>query len=225
MSRDIRRLVNSTEQPQTFNIGSPSSLQEGGTFVTIENGNLAVYRKHKGINWKNYMSRNGNQIIDNKLKAKHLEYGNKFVDYRSFIHNFELNLGGTKIYVPWHGSGEQSDMLDERTAYLVPFTMTCHKILFRPSDISTVATDIVFTIEKATDGSTSTSVVSTFDATESWSATDGTMFTVNQSDWDNIPRVVKGEVVGIGINPDDTNITTGTEQFHITSVWRIEVTI
>ena len=69
MPRDIRRLVNSTEQPQTFNIGSPSSLQEGGTFVTIENGNLAVYRKHKGINWKNYMSRNGNQIIDNKLKA------------------------------------------------------------------------------------------------------------------------------------------------------------
>ena len=36
MSRNIRRLINSVEHPQTFSDGSPaSSLQEGGTLVTF----------------------------------------------------------------------------------------------------------------------------------------------------------------------------------------------
>ena len=211
---------------QSVNIPpSVNSLREGQEVIFQgKNKPLKKYLKHNGLLWSLDMTSNGNSIVEKKLTTRELEYQNSFIDYRSFIHNFEADLGSSKIYIPWTSSGEQSDMLDERSAYLVPFTMICYKILFRPSDITTVATDIVFTIEKATDGSTSTSVVSTFDATEDWSATDGTMFTVHQSDWDNVPKVVAGEVVSIAINPDNTNIS-GTEQFHITSIWRVEVAI
>tara|TARA_X000001388_G_scaffold48118_1_gene34468 strand:- start:418 stop:972 length:555 start_codon:yes stop_codon:yes gene_type:complete len=68
MSRNIRRLINSVEQPQTFSDGAPaSSLQEGGTLVSLDNGKLAVRRKHKGVVFKSTMSRDGNQVVDKNL--------------------------------------------------------------------------------------------------------------------------------------------------------------
>ena len=109
MSRNIRRLINSVEQPQTFSDGAPaSSLQEGGTLVSLDKGRLAVRRKHKGIVFKSTMSRDGNEIIDKKLTTNELEYKRKFVDYRTFIHNFDDDLPASKIYMPWQGTGEQS---------------------------------------------------------------------------------------------------------------------
>ena len=103
--------------------------------------------------------------------------------------------------------------------------MVCHKLLFRPSAINTVDTDIVFTIEKVTDGSTSVSTVATFDATTAWSGDAGTMITINELDWDNSPKVSLGEAVGIALYPDDDDIVSAARQFHITSVWRVEVVI
>ena len=36
MSRDVRRIMNSVEPPQTFSEGTPaSSLQEGGTIISL----------------------------------------------------------------------------------------------------------------------------------------------------------------------------------------------
>jgi hypothetical protein len=227
IGRDTRFINNRKQDKIRLSSVQPSvsSMREGEELLyNHPNGMLVRYRKQNGRLWSSNMTNNGNVIVGKKLTTRELEYQNSFIDYRTFIHNFEADLGNSKIYIPWTSSGEQSDMLDERTAYLVPFTMICYKILFRPSDITTVATDIVFTIERARDSSTTTSVVSTFDATEDWSATDGTMFTVYQSDWDSVPKVFAGEVVGIGINPDDTNIS-GTEQFHITSIWRVEIAI
>jgi len=71
VSRDIRRLINSVEQPQTFSDGAPaSSLQEGGTLVSLDNGKLVVRRKHKGVVFKSTMSRDGNQVVDKNLDVK-----------------------------------------------------------------------------------------------------------------------------------------------------------
>jgi hypothetical protein len=225
--RDIRKIMNSTA-PSLNTDGSVSrSIPEGSTnFVLSNNRQLAMFKKHKGRLWKTYLSKDGNQYVDRTLTTNTLKYTNKFIDHRMFMHNFEYNwTSRVKIYVPWHGTGEQSDFLDERTAFLVPFTMVCHKLLFRPSAIDTADTHIVFTIEKVTDGSTSISTVATFDATTAWSGTAGTMITINESDWDNSPKVSLGEVVGIALYPDDDDIVSGARQFHITSVWRVEVVI
>ena len=225
--RDIRKIMNSSA-PSLNTDGSVSrSIPEGSTnFVLSNNRQLAMFKKHKGRLWKTYLTKDGNQYVDKTLTANTLKYTNKFIDHRMFLHNFEYNwTSRVKIYVPWHGTGEQSDFLDERTAFLVPFTMVCHKLLFRPSAINTVDTDIVFTIEKVTDGSTSVSTVATFDATTAWSGDAGTMITINELDWDNSPKVSLGEAVGIALYPDDDDIVSAARQFHITSVWRVEVVI
>ena len=233
--REIRRIQNvkgnsfSDGGLKTTMSNAPSrgNMAEGEQmFSLMSNKTLSLYKKLKGVLWKVNFSSDGNQYVDRTLTTNTLKYTNKFTDHRMFLHNFEYNWSSTtKIYVPWHGTGEQSDFLDERTAFLVPFTMVCHKLLFRPSAIDTVGTDIVFTIEKVTDGSTSVSTVATFDATTAWSGTAGTMFTINESDWDNSPKVSLGEAVGIALTPDNANITSGSRQFHITSIWRVEVVI
>ena len=147
MSRDIRRLNNSTEGSQSFSTGAPSSsLQEGGTFVSIENGNLAVYRKHKGIEFKNYMTRQGNQVIDRKLTTSELEYTKKFIDYRYFKHNMTDDIGTSEVFLPWQGTGEQSDMNNATTAFLVPFKMSLEKIMFRYETLSSTTANIRFKI-------------------------------------------------------------------------------
>ena len=226
--RDLRKLINTKQSSIEFDgIPSVNGMADGQVAIQKQsNSQLALYRKKYGKLWKMYMSSDGNQYVDRTLTANTLKYTNKFIDHRMFLHNFEYNwTSRVKIYIPWHGTGEQSDFLDERTAFLVPFTMVCHKLLFRPSAIDTVGTDIVFTIEKVTDGSTSISTVATFDATTAWSGTAGTMFTINESDWDNSPKVSLGEAVGIALYPDDDDIVSGARQFHITSIWRVEVVI
>ena len=124
--------MNSVETPQSFTDGTPaSSLQEGGTFVSLDNGRLAVRRKHKGIVFKTLMSRDGNEIVDKKLSANELEYKRKFIDYRVFNHNFTDDLDATKIYLPWSGPTENSTMLEPRNGFLTPFKMICQKLIFR----------------------------------------------------------------------------------------------
>ena len=223
MIRNLRRLANFTEQPQSFNEGGHSSLQEGGSFITIENGRLAIYKKHKGLKWKSYMSSDGNQSVDKKLTTNILEYTNTFIDYRVFKHSFTDDLPATEVYIPWQGTGEQTTLLSATSGFLAPHKMTCHKLIVRTPAIDAVATDIIFGIRKIDSGDTTIDSICTYDATENWVS--NTNFTINQSDWTASPTIEAGELAGISINADDTDIVTSEKHFHITSVWRVEVTI
>tara|TARA_R100000008_G_scaffold44970_1_gene26264 strand:- start:237 stop:905 length:669 start_codon:yes stop_codon:yes gene_type:complete len=221
MSRDIRRLNNSTENSQSFSSGSPaSSLQDGGTFVSIENGNLAVYRKHKGIEFKNYMTRRGNQIIDKKLTTSELEYTKKFIDYRYFVHNFTVDIGTTEYYIPWAGTGEQTSMNHSTSAFLAPFNMSMQKITIRPETITDV--DALYTIKLYKQEDNSTSVVEVASATTVGRQASNTAFSFSHTDFDNLPSIASGTKCGLSIT---ANLDpTGTEDWYITSVWRVEVT-
>jgi hypothetical protein len=101
--------------------------------------------------------------------------------------------------------------------------MTCHKLLFRTPAIDTAATDIVFGIDKIDSGDATVDVVCTFDATASW--VDNTNFTIKKSDWSATPTVGVGDVVGISIEADNTNIVTSEKHFFMTSIWKIEIVI
>ena len=219
MSRDIRRIMNSVEPPQTFSEGTPaSSLQEGGTIVSLDNGRLAVRRKHKGIIFKTLMSRDGNEIVDKKLSANELEYRRRFIDYRVFNHNFTDDLDATKIYLPWSGPTENSTMLEPRNGFLTPFKMTCQKLIFRFDVVDTGATDIVFSINRIDETDDTIDVVCTFDFTDVVSR--DVVNTINVSDWSASPTVEANRIVGIGVQADDTNITTSERHIFVTSVWK-----
>ena len=219
MSRDIRRIMNSVETPQSFTDGTPaSSLQEGGTFVSLDNGRLAVRRKHKGIVFKTLMSRDGNEIVDKKLSANELEYKRKFIDYRVFNHNFTDDLDATKIYLPWSGPTENSTMLEPRNGFLTPFKMICQKLIFRFDGIDTGATDIVFSINRIDENDDTIDVVCTFDFTDVISR--DVVNTINVSDWSASPTVEANRIVGIAVQADNTNITTSERHIFVTSVWK-----
>lgn len=223
--RDIRKLINTKQASVEFS-GTPSinSMVEGQTAIEKKsNSQLAIYRKKYGRLWKSYMSSNGDQFVDKTLSANTLKYTNKFIDYRMFIHNLRDDIEDTKIYMPWAGTTEQTALHDEFSGYLTPYRMTCHKLLFRPSDINTVATDIVFRIEKIDSGDVTVDSICTFDATANW--VDETNFTIKQSDWTANPVVGAGDLVGLSLQADNSNIVSGQQEFFITSVWKVEVVI
>ena len=224
MSRNIRRIINSFEAPQTFSNGAPaSSLQEGGTSISLDNGKLAVRRKHKGIVFKSFMSRDGNEIVEKKLTTNELEYKRKFVDYRVFNHNFTDDLPATKVYLPWSGPSEQTTMLEPRTGYLAPFDMICHKLIFRIDDVDTGATDIVFSINKIDETDDTIDVVCTFDYTDTISR--DIVNTIKLSDWSANPIINANDIAGIGLQADDTNILTAERHVFVTSVWKTFIEI
>ena len=101
--------------------------------------------------------------------------------------------------------------------------MVCHKVFFRTPAIDTAATDIVFGIEKIDSGDTSIDSVCTYDATATWS--DNTNIIINKSDWSATPTIEVGDLAGISLQADNTNIVTSEKHFHITSVWRVEVVV
>ena len=223
--RDFRKLINTKQSSVEFQ-GKPSLHGMVDGQVAIEkksNSQLALYRKKYGKLWKMYMSSDGNQYVDKILRTNTLEYTNRFIDYRVFKHSFTDDLPATKIYAPWQGTGEQTTILNSTSGYLSPFNMVCHKIFFRTPAMDTGATDIVFGIDKIDSGDTSVDAICTFDATSTWS--DSTNFTISQSDWSANPAVEAGDLVGISLQADNTNIVTSEKHFHITSVWRVEVVI
>tara|TARA_R100001082_G_scaffold40046_2_gene21076 strand:- start:2622 stop:3293 length:672 start_codon:yes stop_codon:yes gene_type:complete len=218
MSRDIRRLINSVEPPQSFSEGAPAqSLQEGGTVVSLDKGRLAVRRKHKGIVFKSIMSRDGNEIIDKKLTTSELEYKRKFVDYRTFNHNFAKDLDTDETYLPW---GNSEDLTSMRSAqgYLTPFKMICHKLIFRPPNLTDNTDNITFAIKKIDNGDNTEDSVCNY--TYSTTFVDYTSITINTSDWSASPTVGAGDIVAITIDASHTGITTSSMEFFITSVWK-----
>jgi len=226
MDRESRRITNSTQASirEIDYYPSYSGVPEGELVISApKNKPLRLYKKLNGLLWKTDFSNDGNQYVEKTLSTHTLKYANKFIDYRVFQHNFADDLPSSKIYVPWEMAIEQTALLDEFSSFLTPFKMTCHKILFRPPAIDTAATDIVFGIDKIDSGDTTVDSVCTFDATSNW--VDNTNFTINQSDWSASPTVDAGDIVGISIQADNTNIVTSEKIFYVTSVWRIEVVI
>ena len=223
--REMRKIINTKQGSIEFS-GKPSVNGVLDGQIAIEkksNSQLALYRKKFGKLYKMYMTSNGDQYVDKTLTTNVLKYTNKFIDYRTYTHNFTDDLPNTKIYVPWVGPSEQTALLEPRSSYLTPFNMVCHKVFFRTPAIDTAATDIVFGIEKIDSGDTTRDSVCTFDATSSWS--DNTNFIISQSDWSAAPSVGAGDLIALTITADNTNIVTDEKHFFMTSVWRVEVTI
>jgi hypothetical protein len=125
MSRDIRRLINFTEQPQTFSNGSPaSSLQEGGVSVSLEGGRLAVFRKHKGLVFKSFMTSDGNQYVDRNLQVSGEIRGNELAYTNHNVHN----PGTSKIYLGLNNSTKNTSIGHEST-WIAPYNGVLKKIL------------------------------------------------------------------------------------------------
>ena len=221
--RNLRRLINLTEQPQSFNDGSPATnLQEGSSFITLENGRLAIYRKHKGLKWKSYMSSDGNQYVDKKLTTNSLEYTNTFIDYRIYKHNFSDNIGTTEHFIPWQATGEQTSMDEATSTLLVPFKMTCHKILFRPEVFTTPTADFTFKIKRQDSGDATVDEVASFTYRETFA--NNTTIEIKQSDFNNTPVVDVGAKASISIQAS-VDPHNSSKNYYITSVWRTEITI
>lgn len=226
MDRATRFIANRKQDKIRVVKDQPSiqSMREGEEVLFFgRDGVLSRYRKERGQLWRSDMTKGEGNKVGGTLKTSRLEYSSSFVDYRAFTHNFTDDLPDTKIYVPWVGPSEQTALLEPRSSYLTPFNMVCHKIHFRTPAMDTAATDIVFGIEKVDSGDTTRDAVCTFDATASWS--DNTNFVINQSDWSATPTVGAGDVIGITIEADNTNIVTSEKHFFMTSVWKVIVTI
>jgi len=232
MDRSTRFIANRKQDKIRVVREQPSvqSMREGEEVLYFRNrGTLTRYRKERGKLWTSDMhgSQNkhekGKLTVDNLQVNSRLEYTTSFIDYRMFSHNFTDDLPGTKIYIPWQGTGEQTSVPEARASFLAPFEMTCHKLIIRLPAIDTATTDIVFTIEETTQGNDTPDVVCTFDAQDNW--IDDSNFTINVSDWNATPVIASGSVVQIGLNPDNSNIVTSEKHWIITSVWKTIVTI
>ena len=220
--RDIRKIMNSSA-PSINTDGSVSrSIPEGSTnFVLSNNKQLAMFKKHKGRLWKTYLTKDGNQYVDKTLTANTLKYTNKFIDYRFFLHNFNRDIGTSEFFLPWVGPTEETDMDDARRSFLVPFNMTLNTILIRPETLSDTTADIRIKVKKEDNDLTVDTVATATYETDDLAS--NTYFKLNESDFDNAPTVEVGDKAGLtilsGADP------SGTIDWYITSVWRVEVVI
>jgi len=224
--RDMRRLENTKQNSIEFQ-GKPSIHGMVDGQVAIEkksNNQLALYRKKYGKLWKIYMSSDGNQYVDGTLRTNTLEYTNKFIDYRVFLHNFYDTISTAKVYIPWWGTAESSGMDDHRVGFITPFKMTLHKIILRCATINT-STDIAVRVEKTGNNDIEAVVATaTYDESEDGALESNTNFELVTSDFDNTPVVDAGIKTGISIDAVSSP-TSGDEDWWITSVWRVEVVI
>ena len=222
--RDMRKLANTKQNSVEFQ-GKPSvhGMLDGQIAIEKQsNSQLALYRKKYGKLWKSYMSSNGDQYVDKTLSVNTLKYTNKFIDYRSFSHNFYDDLDANEHFLPWGNVNELTSLRPD-VGYLVPFNMTCHKLIFKVPDLDDNTDNILFTIKKIDDGDDTIDSVCTY--TYSTTFVDNTSITINRSDWSATPSVETGDVVAISITASHADIVTSAKNFFITSVWRVEVVI
>ena len=227
MDRDTRNILNSKQSNMYSAIQPSVDGMSDGQIVISEGSNKqpSLSLKRHGRVYKTYLSADGNQYVDKTLRTNTLEYTHKFIDYRVFKHSFTDDLPGSKMYIPWQGTGEQTTLLNSTSGYLTPFNMTCHKLMFRTPDVDvTSSRNIIFAIEKIDGEDTGNSIDSVCTYTES-SLVDNTNFTISQSDWSANPAVDAGELVGISMTPSNNDIIASEKHFHITSLWRVEVVI
>ena len=223
MQRDIRRLTNSkgasldTSSPVTR--GTPEGTT---TFTLSPNRQLAMVRKQRGKLYKTFLSDNGDQFVERTLTTRRLKYTQSFIDYRTFIHNFNKNLDTSETNLPWVDDSDLTAVRNQ-VGFLSPFKMICHKILFKIPIIQDNADDIVFKIKKIDDGDETVDEVCNF--TYNTTTVNNTVITINQTDWNNSPVINPNEVAIISITASDSGITTSDKEFFVTSVWKTEVTI
>ena len=223
MERDIRRLTNSKGNSLDTSSLITRDTPEGTTsFSMSPNRQLAMVRKQSGKLYKTFLSSNGDQFIERTLTTRRLKYTQSFVDYRTFIHNFNKNLDTSETNLPWVDDSDLTAVRNQ-VGFLSPFKMICHKILFKIPIIQDNADDIVFKIKKIDDGSETVDEVCNF--TYSTTTVDNTVITINQTDWNNSPVINPNEVAIISITASDSGITTSDKEFFVTSVWKTEVTI
>ena len=224
MNRETRRIQN-TKQPSMEFQGKPSlnNMAEGQFAIEKQsNSQLAIYRKKFGQMWKSYMSNNGDQFVDRQLTANSLKYTNRFIDYRVFTHNFAKDLDTTETFLPWVST---TDLTAGRSdvGFLSPFKMHCTKILFKIPGIQDNNDNILFKIKKMDNGDDAVDEICNF--SYNTTTVDHTIITINESDWNNSPTIESGNVALISITASDTGITTSSQEFFVSSVWRVEVTV
>ena len=112
-------------------------------------------------------------------------------------------------------------MNDATSTLLVPFRMTCHKILFRPETFSESSVDFTFKIKRQDSGDTTVDEVASVTKTVT---EDNTTIQIIQTDFNNTPIVDVGAKVSISIQAD-VNPHGSSKDYYITSVWRTEITI
>lgn len=221
----VSRFINNRKQDKIRVVNAQPSLQsmrEGEEVLFFNRkGVLSRYRKERGILWRSDMYKNNDLNVEETLNASNLKYSSTFIDYRYFIHNFSDDINTDTHYVPWQGTGEQASPDNSTSSFLVPYKMTCHKILFRPETLSDATADFEFKIVKQDDGDTTRDTVSTFTYTTTLSS--DTLIEINQSDWDNSPTVEAGEKVSIYL--DASTDPSGTIDWFITSVWKVTISI
>mgnify|MGYP003121942746 FL=1 len=178
--------------------------------------------KKNNLLYKVSLSPDGNMFVDKKLTTNSLEYTNTFIDYRIYNHNFSDTLDNSEHFLPWQGEKETADMDTASTAFLAPYKMTCHKILFRPEALDTLSADFTFKIKRQDSGDATVDEVASF--TYETTLVANTTIEVNQSDFNNAPVVEKGAKVSIGLTAS-TAPHGSLIDYYITSVWRTEVTI
>jgi len=215
------RFINNIKQNKirlVTNQPSAGNMREGEEVLYNHvNGMLVRYRKQNGRLWSSNMTSNGNTIVDKKLTTNELEYKYKFTDYKVFNHNFSKNLDTDETYIPW-GSTDDKTSLSSAQGYLTPFKMICHKLIFRPPNLTDNTDNIIFAIKKIDNGDNTEDAVCNY--TYSTTFVDYTSITINTLDWSANPVIDSGDLAIITVDASDTGITTSSMNFFITSVWK-----
>jgi len=199
------------------------NMTEGQVSISNnKNSSPSLNLKKNNLLYKVYLTPNGNRFVDKKLTTNSLEYTNTFIDYRIYNHNFADNIATTEHFLPWQGTKEGADMDLAEDAFLVPFRMTCHKILFRPESFATPTADFTFKIKRQDSGDATVDEVASFTYTDTFA--DNTTIEVKQSDFNNTPVVGVGAKASISIQAS-VNPHGSSKDYYITSVWRTEITI
>ena len=223
MQRDIRRLTNSKGGSLDTSAPVTKATPEGTTTFTLSpNRQLAMVRKQRGKLYKTFLSDNGDQFVERTLTTRRLKYTQSFIDYRTFIHNFNKNLDTSETNLPWVDDSDLTAVRNQ-VGFLSPFKMICHKILFKIPVIQDNNDTIVFKIKKIDDGDETVDEVCNF--TYNTTTVNNTVIRINQTDWNNSPVINPNEVAIISITASDSGITTSDKEFFVTSVWKTEVTI
>ena len=136
-----------------------------------------------------------------------------------FTHNFSDDMGTTRHFLPWQGTGEQTTMDDSRVAYATPFSMVFERLVIRPENIdgSSAGQQIEVKVSYQADGSSTETVMGTYTTTGSWA--DETCKVVNRSDFSanmNAPALSR---VMISLKPAQD--ISGTTNWYCTSVWNV----
>ena len=145
--------------------------------------------------------------------------------YKIIAHNFKDDIGTSEVFIPWFGITEDSNLEGQSSSFLVPYSMTLKKIMFRPSSVpQNASANLTVRLKKMDDGDTTVDTVAT--ATYSPTLVEDTFLVVNKSDFDNTPKFEIGDNCGISVQ-SASDYTSGTSdiQWKITSVWETEVVL